>query len=49
MDECLLLDGQPVDFLIEENHKLDLATRNSLGDPCSYRYLVSQLIYLTIP
>ena len=48
VDECSLFGGKPIDFPMEENHKLALAIGRSLDDPGSYRRLVGRLIYLTI-
>ena len=48
VDECGLLGGRPVDFPMEENHRLALATGQSLTDPSGYRHLMGRLIYLTI-
>ena len=39
---------KPVDFSIEENHKLALATGRTLNDATRYRRLVGRLMYLTI-
>lgn len=47
-DECGLLGAKPVDFPIEENHKLALASGILLNDTTRYRRLVGKLIYLTI-
>lgn len=48
IDECGLLGARPVEFPIEENHKLALATGRVLTDATRYRRLVGRLIYLTI-
>jgi len=45
-DECDLLGSKPVDFPVEENHKLALATGYYLNDP---RRLIGRLIYLPSP
>ena len=44
----VVFGSKPVDFPIEENHKLALATRKDMDDPSHYRHLVGCLIYLTI-
>jgi len=46
--ECGLLGAKPVDFPMETNHKLGLATSKLPNDPTQYRRLVGRLIYLTI-
>ena len=43
-----LVGVKPVDFPMETNHKLGLATGKFLDDPTQYRRLVGRLIYLTI-
>jgi len=48
IDECGMLGSKPVDFPMETNHKLSLATGKPLSDPTQYRWLVGRLIYLTI-
>ena len=48
IEECGLLGAKPVEFPIEENHKLALASGELLNDVASYRRLVGRLIYLTI-
>ena len=48
IDECRLLGSKPVDFSIEMNHKLALASGKSLSNSGQYRHLVGRLIYLTI-
>ena len=48
IDECGLLGAKPVDFPLEENHKLALGTGRYLNDAARYRRLVRRLIYLTI-
>ena len=48
IDECGLLGAKPVEFPIEENHKLALTTGHLLNDATKYRRLVGRLIYLTI-
>ena len=48
IDECGLLGAKPVDFPMEENHKLALASGCLLADPSRYRRLIGRLIYLTI-
>jgi len=48
INECGLLGAKPVEFPIEENHKLALATRAVLKDAARYYRLVRRLIYLTI-
>ena len=48
VEKCGLLGSKPVDFPIEENHKLALTTRTDLDDPSHYRHLIRRLIYLTI-
>jgi len=48
VDEYGLLGTKPADFLIKENHKLDLASGHLLNDAIKYRRLVERLIYLTI-
>ncbi|RVW78618.1 Retrovirus-related Pol polyprotein from transposon RE1 [Vitis vinifera] len=46
--ECGLLGARPVEFPMEENHKLALANGRLLNDPGMYRRLVGRLIYLTV-
>jgi len=48
LDEYGLLGAKPVDFPIEENHKLAMATRQILNDTTRYSRLVGKLIFLTI-
>jgi len=48
VDESGLLGTKHIEFLMEENHKLALATGYSLSDVGHYRYLVGILIYFTI-
>ena len=48
IEECGLLGAKPVEFPIEENHKLTLASGEILNDAARYRRLVGILIYLTI-
>jgi len=48
IDECGLLGAKSVDFPIEDNHKLTLATGRELANATRYRRLVDHLIYLTI-
>jgi len=48
IDECGLLGSKPMEFPMEENHKLALDSGSTLDDPCRYRHLVGRLIYLTI-
>ena len=43
-----LLGAKPVEFPMEQNHKLALAKGKLLDDPFCYRRLVGRLIYLTI-
>ena len=47
-NECGLLGAKPLDFAIEKNHKLVLASDRLLNDATRYRRLVVRLIYLTI-
>ena len=46
--ESGLLGAKPMDLPIETNHKLALAQGPNLDDPTMYRWLVGQLIELTI-
>jgi len=46
--ECGLLGAKPIEFSIEENHKLALANGCLLKDATQYCGLVKKLIYLTI-
>jgi len=46
--ECGLLGARPVEFPMEENHKLALATGQLLDSPDQFRRLIGRLIYLTI-
>ena len=48
VDECGLQGSKPVDFPVEENYKLALATGCYLNDLSCYRRLIGHLIYLTI-
>ena len=48
VDEYGLLGAKPVDFSIEENHKLTLARGRILNDATRYRKLVGRLIHLII-
>ena len=48
IDECGLLGAKPVEFPMEQNHKLALAKGTLLDDPSCYRRLVGRLIYLSI-
>jgi len=48
IDECGLLGAKPVEFPIEENHKLALAYGRLLNDATRYQHLVECVIYLTI-
>jgi len=48
IEECGLLGAKPVEFPLEINHKLALASGPSLEDATSYRRLIGRLIYLTI-
>jgi len=48
VDECGLLGAKPIEFPMEPNHKLGLATGELLSDPTQYRRLVGRLIYLTL-
>jgi len=48
IDECGFLGLKPVDFPIETNHKLALASGKPLSNPTQYRRLIGRLIYLTI-
>ena len=48
VDECGLLRSKPIQFPIEENHKLAHAIGKALTDPSRYRRLIRRLIYLTI-
>ena len=48
VDDCGFLGSKPVDFPIEENHKLPLATGKLLDNPSLYRCLVGRLLYLII-
>ena len=48
VQECGLLGAKPIDFPMETNHKLGLATWKFLEDPTQYRRLAGRLIYLTI-
>ena len=48
VEECGLLGAKPIDFPMETNHKLGLATGKFLEDPTQYQRLVGKLIYLTI-
>jgi len=48
INECGLLGAKPIEFQIEENHKLGLASRRLLKDAAQYRRLIGRLIYLTI-
>ncbi|KAJ9693436.1 hypothetical protein PVL29_012279 [Vitis rotundifolia] len=48
IEECGMLGARPVEFPIEENHKLALASGRLLNDPGMYRRLVGRLIYLTV-
>ena len=48
IDECGLLGTKPVDFLMEQNHRLAQATGNHLVDSNRHRRLIKRLICLTI-
>ena len=48
IDECGLLGAKAVDFPIEENHELAMATGPLLHSATWYRRLRGRLIYLTI-
>ena len=48
VEECGLVGAKPVEFPMETNHKLRLATGKLLCDPTQYRRLVGRLIYLTL-
>jgi len=48
VDDCGFLGSKPVDFPIEENHKLPLATGKLLDNPSLHRRLVGRLLYLII-
>jgi len=48
INECELLRVKSVDFPMEENHKLALATGCVLHDSIRYFRLIGWLIYLTI-
>jgi len=48
VDECGLLRSKPVEFPVEENHKLAPAVGKDLDDPSHYRRLIGRHIYLTI-
>ena len=48
IEECALLGVNAIDFPMETNHKLRLATGKHLYDPTIYRRLVGRLIYLII-
>ena len=48
VEECGLLGAKPIEFPMETNHKLALATGKLLSDPTQYRRLVGRLIYLTL-
>jgi len=47
-DECGLLGTKPVDFPMEQNHRLTQATGKLLKDVNRYQRLIGRLIYLTI-
>ena len=47
IDECGMLSSKPIDFPVEENHKLALATGPFLDDPGCYQHLIRPLIYCT--
>lgn len=48
ISEVGLLGSKPVGFLIEQNHKLGLASDEVLSDPETYRRLVGRLIYRAV-
>ena len=48
VDEGGLLGCKPMEFPVEENHKLALVNGKDLDDPSHYRRLIGCLIYLTI-
>ena len=48
IDECDLLVVKPVDFPVEENHRLALTEGRLLNDPSRYRRLIGRLIHLTL-
>jgi len=48
IDECGLLGAKLVNFPMEDNRKLALATRCVLIGPTQYHRLIDRLIYLTI-
>ena len=48
IEDCGLRGAKPIDFPIEENHKLALANGQELHDATRYRRLVGRLIYLII-
>ena len=42
------MGSKPVDSPIEQNHKLAIASGESLSDSTQYQRLIGRLIYLTI-
>jgi hypothetical protein len=46
--ECGLLGSKPVDFPLDQNHKLSVTTGFVMNDPERYHRLVGILIYLKI-
>jgi len=48
IDECGLLGAKPVDFPMEPNDKLTLASGNAYPNSTQYRRLIERLIYLTL-
>jgi len=47
-EESNLLGSKPIEFPMEENHKLTLVNCKVTNEPSRYRRLVGRLIYLTI-